>query len=206
MENNSKAFLHTREAAAWVPLMQSAITALLVTVAFSAALIALDVRRWWGWAIAGGVITLIWMWWRLLNHWFRLTAHLEQLTGLDLNGNGRVDEPEEVEPVPQTVKVQLSRVSESGSWSGEYFDLPGSLEDLKTLARGLLDGRPFTEREWTGRGKPYASEAFRSMRRELLRRGLIELASAKDARQGYVLTDEGAAFMSELVGGEQEKE
>lgn len=198
--NSSKAFLHTREAAAWVPLMQSAITSLLVTVAFSAVLIALDVRRWWGWAVAVGVVTLILMWWRLLNHWFKLTAHLEQLTGLDLNMNGRVDEPED-EPEPQTVKVQLSRVSESGSWSGEYFDLPGSLEDLKALAQGLLDGRPFTEREWTGRGKPYASEAFRSLRRELLRRGLIELASTKDARQGYVLTDEGTAFMLNLVEG-----
>ncbi|APU89214.1 hypothetical protein Rctr41k_02 [Virus Rctr41k] len=198
--NSSKAFLHTREAAAWVPLMQSAITSLLVTVAFSAVLIALDVRRWWGWAVAVGVVTLILMWWRLLNHWFKLTAHLEQLTGLDLNMNGRVDEPED-EPEPQTVKVQLSRVSESGSWSGEYFDLPGSLGDLKTLAQGLLDGRPFTEREWTGRGKPYASEAFRSLRRELLRRGLIELASTKDARQGYVLTDEGTAFMLNLVEG-----
>jgi hypothetical protein len=203
MENQNKAFLHTVSAAAWVPLMQSAITAGLVAIALAAALIGLDVRRWWSWAIAGGLMTLIWMWWRLLNHWFRLTAHLEQLTGLDLNMNGRVDEPDDDvrEAAPQVVKVTLNRISDAGHFSGEYFDLPGSLENLKTLAQGLLDGRPFTDREWTGRGKPYASVQFRDLRRELVKRGLVELASAKDARQGYVLTDEGTQFMLSLVGG-----
>lgn len=210
MENNSnKAFLHTLGAAAWVPLAQSFITALVATMALGLIFAALDVRRWWNYALAGGVLTMCAMWWILVRHWFRLT-NLEMLTGWDINGDGVVGE-EVASPAARsdieeaTVKVTLNRISDAGHFSGTYFNLPCKPSQLRELAEGLLDGRPFTEREWTGGNGPFSSGGdgtFRRLRAELLKQGLIELASEKDARQGYVLTDDGAKFMTEVVGAE----
>jgi hypothetical protein len=211
--NSNKAFLHTREAAAWVPLAQSVITAvifgLVLTVGLSLVLDAANVRRWWLWSLGCGsmtaLLTMCAMWWMLVRHWFRLT-NLERLTGIDFNRDGVIGE-EVASPAARNdmeeaeMKVTLNRISEAGHFSGNYFNLPCRPSQLRELAEGLLDGRPFTEREWTGAGKPFSSAAFRGLRSELLKQGLIELASEKDARQGYVLTDDGAGFMGEVVGG-----
>jgi len=198
-QSNSKAFLHTLGAAAWVPLAQALITGAMVTVALIFFTIAWNVRNWFTWSLGIGLVTALGVWMYSMRHWFSLTK-LELLTGLDLDNSGAVgDERPAPSSEPQMVKVTLSRISEDGHFSGEYFDLPGTMDQLKLLADGLLNGAPFTEREWCGSGKPYSIAGFRDLRKELVRRGLIELASEKDARQGYVLTDDGSQFMAGLL-------
>lgn len=195
--NQSKAFLHTLGAAAWVPLAQAGITGLMVTMALIFITLSLNVREWFTWSVGGGLLTIVGVWLRLMRHWFNLT-NLELWSGLDLNNDNKIGN----EPVPhapgdmQSVKVTLNRISDAGHFSGEYFDLPGTMDQLRLLADGLLNSIPFTEREWTGAGKPYSAAGFRDLRKELVRRGLIELASEKDVRQGYVLTDDGSQFMT----------
>lgn len=199
-QSNNKAFLHTLGAAAWVPLAQALITGAMVMVAMIFFTVAWNVRSWFAWSAGIGLLTSLAVWLYSMRHWFNLTK-LELLTGLDLDGSGGVGDakPAPVSSEPQTVKVTLNRISEDGHFSGEYFDLPGTMDQMKLLADGLLNGTPFTEREWTGAGKPYSAAGFRDLRKELVRRGLIELASEKDARQGYVLTDDGSQFMASLL-------
>ena len=197
-ESKSKAFLHTLGAAVWVPLVQAVWTAVIVMVAVALLMLSFDVRKWQPWTIGSGVIALVWMWRKSMNHWFKLTD-IERMTGI-LNGDGKIGEGVPEQPVvTQTIKVTLNRISQDGHFSGEYFDLPCSPGQLKELADGLLNGAPFTEREWAGAGRPFSSDAFRGLRKEFLRRGLIELASEKDARQGYVLTDDGSQFMADIL-------
>ncbi len=201
MESNNKAFLHTLGAAAWVPLAQALITGAMVTVALIFFTIAWNVRNWFTWSLGIGLVTALVVWMYSMRHWFNLTK-LELLTGLDLNRDGAIGEAKPAPySEPQTVKVTLNRISQDGHFSGEMFDMPGSMEQLKKLADGLLNGLPFTEREWAGAGKPYSSATFRDLRKELMRRELIELASEKDSRQGYVLTDDGSQFMANILEG-----
>lgn len=200
-QSNSKAFLHTLGAAAWVPLAQALITGAMVTLALIFFTIAWNVRNWFTWSLGIGLVTALAVWMYSMRHWFSLTK-LELLTGLDLDNSGAVgDEKPVATSEPQTVKVTLNRISADGHFSGEYFDLPGTMEQMKLLADGLLNGAPFTTREWTGDGKVYSAEGFQKLRKEMLRRGLIELASEKDARQGYVLTDDGSQFMANILEG-----
>jgi|CXWL01.1.fsa_nt_gi hypothetical protein len=200
MENsNSKAFLHTLGAAAWVPLAQALITGALVTLVLILFTASLNVRGWFTWSAGGGLVTVVGVWIYSMRHWFNLTK-LEMWTGLDLNQDGNIgDAPPVPSSEPQFVKVTLNRISTDGHFSGEYFDLPGTMAQLKMLADGLLNGVPFTTREWTGDKKPYSSDGFQKLRKEMLRRGLVELASEKDSRQGYVLTDEGSQFMANIL-------
>lgn len=197
--NSSKAFLHTLGAAAWVPLAQALITGAMVTVALIFFMVAWNVRNWFTWSLGIGLVTALVVWMYSMRHWFNLTK-LELLTGLDLNRDGAIGEAKPApSSEPQTVKVTLNRISQDGHFSGEYFDLPGTMDQMKLLADGLLNGTPFTEREWAGAGKPYSAAGFRDLRKEFVRRGLIELASEKDARQGYVLTDDGSQFMADIL-------
>lgn len=201
MESNNKAFLHTLGAAAWVPLAQALITGAMVTVALIFFTVSLNARSWLSWSLGGGLVTALGVWTYSMRHWFSLTK-LELFTGLDLDNSGGIGDARPAPSAePQSVKVTLNRISQDGHFSGEMFDMPGSMEQLKKLADGLLNGLPFTEREWAGAGKPYSSATFRDLRKELMRRELIELASEKDSRQGYVLTDDGSQFMANILEG-----
>jgi len=76
-------------------------------------------------------------------------------------------------------------------------------EQLVELAQGLLDGIPFTEREWTGRGRPFSSGqggSFRKLRSDWLKQGLLDVVSDKDNRQGFDLTESGWAFCVKTAG------
>ncbi len=197
MENsNSKAFLHTLGAAAWVPLAQALITGAMVTLALIFFTVVWNVRNWFAWSLGIGLVTALAVWMYSMRHWFTLTK-LELLTGLDLDNSGGIgDEKPNQE---EKVTVTLSEISPEKHYSSKTFRMPGNMNQLRILAEGLLSGIPFTEREWTGSEKTYSSAVFRELRKELMTRGLIELASIKDSRQGYVLTDKGSQFMADIL-------
>lgn len=75
-----------------------------------------------------------------------------------------------------------------GTTTSNYF-LPATGPQLDALAQGLLvDGVPFIERKWIGRGKPFSDVGFEKLRAEMVRRGLAYWKNAKDNRQGAGLT------------------
>lgn len=190
---NDKQYLHTFGAGAFLPLMQSTISALIVTLAVW--LICwmvfgmLDPHKP---AIFIGVVVWLWMWWKLQLHWFALTAVNMMQDFMDDGQLNNSNQPEVTEEAPKVIRIQL--IKENGH-IGETIDLPADRESLGTLARGLLNGMPFSERFWTGRGKPFSTNTFRALKDAMMKRGLCEYISESDPRQGIQLTDAGRAVM-----------
>ena len=195
---SEQAYLHTSQAGAWVPLQQAGISGLLAGAFVMAICLKLNVQDGWFYALIGCMGVTIVMWTVLQFHWFNLTA-LEKFTGLDLDGDKEVGEPQQ--PVVNTVRVNIHEVSEDGYPRMQTANFPVSPEDLTKLARGLLAGRPFSEGEWCGDGKPFSKKQFKAMRTEMLQRKLIKLRNPKPGggSQGFILTKSGEATMKRLV-------
>lgn len=196
----ARPYLHTMEAGARLPLLQSVIWGV---VAGLLALIAVcSGRPMWpddllwpaGAAVAG--FALAWMGYQ--RHWFKLSS-LERLTGLDINGDGRIGQ--QVRNVPlRVVPVQVNEIDANGHFHvRKQFNLPASEEQLEQLAYGLLRlNRPLTFREWTGKGKPFSDNEFEALRSEMIKRGLVTNSGA-EARRGLVLTETGRATMEKFL-------
>jgi hypothetical protein len=74
-------------------------------------------------------------------------------------------------------------------------------ENLLELAEGLIAGKPFSERTWTGKNGLFSQNEFKELREMMLRRGLIAHKSTKSGNVGYELTDAGWAVMQGVVDG-----
>lgn len=96
----------------------------------------------------------------------------------------------------QTVRIDL----QTTPTQSQHFDLPASPRQLEQLATGLMiAGDPFSQRRWTGKGRPFSINQFNSLRDEMLRRSLIRLINDKDPRQGYELTGMGRSVIKRFL-------
>ena len=186
---SEKQFLHTQTAAVIVPLMQSAVTGLIVLVVSIVLAYKLNARDLFTWPLVFGVVAFGGMWFLLTRRWISLT-NIERMTGIDINRDGHVGTPKQA--TAPTV-IRFERV-EAGRYTSRDIRLSASDKVLNQLADGFTHGRPFTEREWTGAGKPFSSDGFRALRSEMLKAGLIEQKSEHDPRQGFQLTEDGEAW------------
>lgn len=192
---NNKSHLHTQQAGATLPLLQAVITGGLV------GLIVLVLTLWQ--RVRDGLIYALLAWltvscitWLVLQyHWYSLTA-IERFTGVDIDQDGYIGEPvQEPASLRHVVTVDIRQKNEGGFDQIKTATLPFSEQDMRLLATGLLAGKSFSEREWTGAGKLLSVGQFREARAEMIRRGMLELVNSKDVRQGYRLTKAGAAVM-----------
>jgi hypothetical protein len=188
-------YLYSITVAAWLPLIQSTITASVIGISGYVIARLFDVQE--ADKIAGLIGAMVWSvsWIALHRRWMDVSTiqRIEQLTGWDLNGDGSIGTQDQREP-SETIRVVIDN-HQDGQHTTQQFDLPVAPGQFAFLAQGLLAGIPYSEREWTGAGKPFSINEFRDLRAEMIRRGLITLASEKDARQGYVLTRPGRAVM-----------
>jgi len=191
----SREFLHTTTAGVKVPLLQS------LTLGGMVMFFMFAVGLAFGWMdpekpalVMGGMTTLGWLVWALWR-WSNLTrpepAHV-QVRSVDHDDD---------ESTPKIVRVQIDKVEDGGQikqW--KMFDLPATESQMAELAVGLLEhNRPFSEREWTGAGRPFSVNEFRTLRSELIKRGLLALKNEKDPRQGYGFTDDGKAVFEQFL-------
>jgi hypothetical protein len=183
-------YLHTTQAAAVTPLLQSLITGIVVFVLVIVLALHWRWRDPWTWATISGVTAWAGMWMQLTRHWFSLTR-LEEWTQTEINQDGMIG----AQPAPEI----LVRISENNGQHETRGTLPMSLDQAQTLARGLLDGQPITERRWAGPEKPFSSAGWRTLRDELVRRGMLIAISDRDPRTGFRLTRAGKAAMEALV-------
>lgn len=96
---------------------------------------------------------------------------------------------------PGSVDVSLM----DGS-SMQRYQLPATAKQLEALADGLLNkGQGFSQRAWTGLGRPLSIDGFKTLRAEMVRRGLACLVNSKDPRQGYGLTKAGERIMKKFL-------
>ena len=104
---------------------------------------------------------------------------------------------------PRRVVIQLDTVKEDGHYQvGDQTDninLPCDDAQLQTLALGLINGMPFSEKQWTGKDKPFSTNQFRELRDAMKFNGLTEYVNEADPRQGIRLTAAGRAVMEECA-------
>lgn len=105
--------------------------------------------------------------------------------------------PERI-PEPGEVRVRLTD-ERQGGYHQSIFDLPARYDQLTALADGLQNGLPFSERVWTGAGRPFSVNEFKTLRAALIQRNCLAPASDKDARQGYTLTVVGQHLLREFA-------
>lgn len=196
---SDRAFLHTQQAGAFLPLMQSAITGVLLGLLAFAVLAILRVRDAWLWGLLIGLVSITLVWMLLQRHWFSLTA-IEKATGLDLNQDGSIGEPEKPREVVRSVRVDVEEVLPNKHLRITTARLPITEEQLEKLAQGLVKGVPFSERRWTGSSGLFAISEFKALREEMEKRNWIKPKSTKSGKQGWKLTRLGWLTMCELAG------
>lgn len=98
--------------------------------------------------------------------------------------------------IEKKISVELND-KRDGMNTTKFFDLPVSSVKLSPIAKAVLNGQPFTERRWCP--AQLSSDEFRKLRGVLRDRGMVELVSEKDHRQGYALTNDGKILFENLV-------
>lgn len=193
---SDRSFLHTTSAAVFVPLLQSAVTGAVMFFVALAIMLWVDAMNVFIAPLALGIATFAATWLGLQWRWISLTE-IERMTGLDLNGDGVVASSAPRKDKPVTV-IRIENVG-GGHYQSRDIRLPASENQLRDLADGLAQGRPFSEREWTGAGRPFSSDEFRDLRSAMRRGGLIEFANENEPRQGYALTDDGRELLKHYL-------
>lgn len=193
-QRDDRQFLHTRQAGFDVMLLQSLATAGIM------GLVTLAIALTYGWMdplkptvlVAG--LSLAGWWAFSLRRWTSLTMAGQpnvEVRSVDHDGNPST---------PKIVRVQIDIPKDGGMKQWKMFDLPATETQMAELAVGLLEHhRPFSEREWTGSGRPFSVNEFRTLRSEMIRRGLMALKNEKDAHQGYEPTDDGKAVLEQFM-------
>lgn len=169
-----------------LPVAQSGVTG------FLAGALAYALARWQGWSNPGEIALIVaaaaalLVWASGVMAW-RRSAYAP-------------DEPLYLPP-PAPAQVQTVRVelSENRGARLNLIDLPASAEQLAALARGLLDGLPFSEAQWSGGGGLFTRSEFAALRGELIRRGLARWNSPGTPARGAALTPAGRAVMRQFA-------
>lgn len=186
-------YLHTYTVGAILPFLQASITAVLIFIgSLVVAYFVFDIIDPLKPAVTLATLSWIGTWLARQSRWLMLTA--ERLTGIDINRDGVVGTEKKE---PDVIRIQVREIKQDGAYQvHDNIDLPISREQLEALARGLLNGVPFSERKWTAPNNDiFSSNEFRTLRSIMVRRQLIELVNEKDARQGYKLTHQGRSIM-----------
>lgn len=187
----------TLTAGVLVPMLQGlgqgVFPGLLVGTVAGVTTTALD-GPWWvgpltGFVMLAGVAS--WRCWLFIDGRQEALWQREVLSRRDIDGDGHVGKPD-----PVTVKVEVEDI---GGGKTRFVDLAVDPAKLRILARGLTGGRPFSEPEWVGKGKPFSRRQFYALRSELLNRGLLVQRHPTEPKQGFELTPAGRAVFRRLT-------
>lgn len=195
-------YLHTIQAAVLVPIAQSAVSGLMLgLIAWLLAEWALVLDAWKvGMIIFLGVNVAAWFW--LMWHWRGLTS-LEQMTGLDLNRDGKIGAGK---PQATEVRVRISQVKNGGHFGETVPRFRASPEQMRALAEGiLLENKKFDVRTWCGAGKTFSVTQFTDLREDFLNaktpegESLLEPVSEKSPNLGYKFTPQGLDVLQQIL-------
>jgi hypothetical protein len=189
-------YLHELNAGAFNPFLKSVITGIIIWVlaALLFSKFGVDDWLWLSSFIAVAAVAVAWFLFQ------KQLAHLIGLAEIALNrdfdqsgvvGNG-LKRPVEVE---ETVLINLQFQEKDGTVNHtERHRLPLSPTNLQLLADGLLvQGKGLTEKEWTGKGKPFGDTEWVAIREALLKARYITLRNKAHPNLGYAPTRTGLA-------------
>jgi hypothetical protein len=192
-------YLHTPTAAVLVPMAQA--TSLAIGVFAGIWLIgrvvfdAMDPHKF---AVLFAVITWVGTLFYLFRHWLSLTTIQNVI--MDFVDDGQLNDSVQPSAPSEARKVRIEvQKIDRGHFQSNTIDFPCDDEQLYTLAMGLTNNIPFTERAWTGAGKTFSTNEFREVKDVLKKHLLVEYVSDADPRQGMRLTAEGRALMEKIA-------
>ena len=185
-----------------IPVLQSLVSGVLF--GFAMGVIA-AVAKWqspWGWFWACLAISQVIVWaWRLIE-WADMVKLLEQITMMDLNGDGEVGADYEAQK-----KITRIEIVRDNGRTVQFADLPASETQLTQLAQALLVAgssgdapRIFAaESQWCGTGKPFSKREFRRLRETMLKVGYLAWINERYHAQGVTLTRTGVDVLSQYL-------
>src|SRR5574341_612706 len=181
-----------------VPLLQSLITSVAVTLSLS----ALTVAGGWSPAIPvfGFAATFTGSWLYLSADARSLRRTIEKATRRDIDGDGYIGAPAVVEP-SEPVRVEVAERRDDGRLlSMRFLTLPDGVTEsmLFDFCAGVVSGKPLSEAEWSGAGRPFSRAQFRALRDEFVARGLGEWIRGESSTQGWRLTRRGQLVVNAL--------
>jgi len=184
----SNQYFHTLPVAVVYPLLQSTITGISLGLSVGALAWVAGHDRPAALGLLSASIIQSGTWLLSLSRWHKWVYRLEDLTGWDLNQDGRIGR----EDPPEPVRVEV--IQDNGR-RVDFIDLPASQDQLVSLASGLITGIPLSENNWTGSGAPFSKREFHSIRDLLIRRGLARWINPRARAQGLELTGSGRSVM-----------
>ncbi|MFH1566817.1 MAG: hypothetical protein ABIL09_02385, partial [Gemmatimonadota bacterium] len=116
-----------------------------------------------------------------------------------------VDGEDDLPPMPAPTTT-LQVISEDGRRIVNH-ELPVGEDRLGTFARGVLAGKPLTQREWSRPGSPLSRGQFEEVRDFMLQRGYAVWRDESKPQLGIELTEKGRAALERIAypaGREQE--
>lgn len=192
--------LHTILIAAIIPLVQSLLTGLVVSIVSFAIALTLGKSKPWLWLVWGFLLPVVGVWVFSIRRWFKLTdwlPYVEKVTNIDINRDGQIGKPVSTEPKRMTITVR--DVRDGMFLRMNHYELPASEEQVHAFALGIGQGLSLAEANWIGPSNPFARDEYRAFRGELIRRRWVELASHKSMNQGFQMTRAGLAVMREIA-------
>ena len=193
--------LHTILAAALIPLIQSLLTGLVVSIVSFAIALTFGKENPWSWLLWGFLLPVVGVWVFSIRRWFKLTDWLpyaEKVTNIDINRDGQIGKAIE-RPEPKKMTITVRDIRDQGSLSVMKYELPASNEQVLAFAEGIAQGISLAEANWIGPSNPFTRDEYRAFRGELIRRRWVELANHKSTNHGFQMTRAGQAVMREIV-------
>jgi len=189
--------LHTVEAGAWLPALQSLIGGTFVGICA----IILSVYLGWQKPVLIGlfvcfiVVTAIFL--ILLARWLNLTAPIERITGWDINQDGWIGEAVEPEQIEITVRKE-----DGGIYRGAtMLSIGMTAARFRELCQGAYrniqaNNNSFSEAQWVGRDKLFSNRnEFVQLRDQFIRRGVLEWANPDRRESGTRFTQWGIGLI-----------
>jgi len=177
------------ESAVVVPLLLTAISGTLIGLPLGVVAAFIPGAPWWiALVVAYGIVTPV-IWALLAFPHLRALWAIEEITGLDLDGDGEAGKP-----VQQTFMIEVTTRG-----SIKRIPFPGQPARFACLVKGLLAGAPLTEKKWTPASKLYSKPTLRRIRAILLEAGYWKWNNPLFHFTGGCLTDPGRDALEEWL-------
>ena len=193
-------YLHTGAAGATLPLSQALITGILVGLTVLASMIYYRVSDGPFFALIAGLVVATGTWLFSIRHWFNLTV-LENYTGLDIDNDGVVGDPESSEPVAvRPVRVDIEERDHQGRHVGTTrATFPNEWRMIQLAEHIIINKGTFSEPALCGKGKILTPKEYQEIKTEMLARGMLVARNPREPKQGYEVTRAGLAVMRDML-------
>ena len=184
-------YLHTTQSGAIVPLIQSVITGALITAPIVIILIKINAEDIFTWGLLVFFSVTAGMWIYSWMHWLGLT--LEHLTGIDINGDGRIGDE-----IVRPVRVDIEEMDDNIHITTRA-RFPSERKLIAVADAIVNGGASFSVREIVEQRKLLSRSEFEEMREEMLARGMVTLKNPEYPKLGYDVTRAGRAVFRDIL-------